>query len=62
MQIETSRDVTFDEDATFSRLRQNHTDEVHHEETKAPRIENTYTINDIVPKEYVLEDHDMEEP
>jgi hypothetical protein len=45
-QIETSRDVTFDEDATFSRSRQNHTDEVHGEEPKAPRVADI--DNDIV--------------
>jgi hypothetical protein len=56
-QIETSRDVTFDEDTTFSRSRQNHSDEVHDEEHKAPRVADTDAGDDVV-----LEDHDMEEP
>jgi hypothetical protein len=54
--IETSRDVTFDEDATFSRSRQNHLDEVHDEELEVPRFADTYAGDDVV-----LEDHDMEE-
>jgi hypothetical protein len=36
--IETSRDVTFDEDTTFNRSRQSHSDEVHDEDPVAPRI------------------------
>jgi hypothetical protein len=51
--IETSRDVTFDEDATFSRLRQNHLDE----EPEVPRVADTDAGDDVV-----LEHHDMEEP
>ena len=35
-QIKTRRDVTFDEDTTFSRSRPNHTDEIHDEEPEAP--------------------------
>jgi hypothetical protein len=56
-QIETSRDVTFDEDTTFSRSRQHHLDEIHDEELEAPRVTDTDTGDDVV-----LEDHDMEEP
>jgi hypothetical protein len=56
-QIETSRDVTFDEDTTFSRLRQRHSDEVHDEEREAPRVTDTDACDDVI-----LEDHDMEEP
>jgi hypothetical protein len=61
-QIEISRDVTFDEDATFNRSRQNHIDEVHDEEPKAPRIIETEGGSDVVPEEYIPEDHDMTEP
>jgi hypothetical protein len=56
-QIETSRDFTFNEDATFSKSRQHHSDEVHDEELEAPRVIDTDAGNDVV-----LEDHDMEEP
>jgi hypothetical protein len=56
-QIETSRDVTFNEDVTFSRSRQNHSDEVHDEEPKTPRVAYTNVGDDVV-----LEDHDIEEP
>ena len=55
-QIETSRDVTFDEDIAFSRSRQNHLDEVCDEEPEAPRVIDTDA------KEHVSEDHDMEKP
>jgi hypothetical protein len=55
--IETSRDVTFDEDATFNRSRQNHSDEIHDEEPEAPRVTDTDAGDDIV-----LYEHDMEEP
>jgi hypothetical protein len=56
-QIETSRNVTFDEDTTFSRSRQNHSDEIHDEENESPIIIDTDVGDDVVP-----EDHDMEEP
>ena len=55
-QIETSRDVTFDEDITFSKSKQNHIDEVDDEEPKAPRVTGTNA------KECDPEDHDMAEP
>jgi hypothetical protein len=45
-QIQTNRDVTFDEDTT----------EVHDEEPEAPRVTNTHIGDDVV-----LEDHDMED-
>ena len=55
-QIETSRDVTFDEDTAFSRSRPNHAEEVHEEETEAPRE----ICNDA--EEHDPKDHDMTEP
>ena len=55
-QIETSRDVTFDEDTAFSRSRPNRAEEVHDEEPKAPRA----TSKDA--EEHDPEDHDMTEP
>jgi hypothetical protein len=61
-QIEISRDVTFDEDATFSRSRQHHTDEIHDEEPEAPRVADSDVGNDVVPEEHGPEDHDMAEP
>jgi hypothetical protein len=61
-QIEINKDVTFNEDATFSRSRQHHTDEIHDEEPEAPRVVDTDAGNDVVPKEHGPEDHDMEEP
>jgi hypothetical protein len=61
-QIEISRDVTFDEDASFNRSRQHHTYEIHDEEPEAPRVVDTNAGNDVVPEEHGLEDHDMEEP
>ena len=36
-QIEINRDVTFDEDATFTKSRKNFADEYHEEEKEAPR-------------------------
>jgi hypothetical protein len=36
--VETSRDVTFNENTTFNRSRQSHSDEVHDEDHVAPRI------------------------
>ena len=61
-QIETRRYVTFDEDATFSRSRKHHTNEIHDEEPEAPRVANIDIGNDVVPNKYVPEYHDMEEP
>ena len=55
-QIETSRDVTFDEDTAFSRSRSNHVEEVLDKEPEAPRA----TVKDV--EEYGPEDHDMTEP
>ena len=54
-QIETRRDVTFDEDTTFSGSKNNHSDEVPDEEHEAPRVTNTGA------EEYEPEDHDMAE-
>lgn len=54
-QINTSRDVTFDEDAAFNRSRPNHTDEVHDEDFEAPRVTGTDS------EEHDPEDHDMTE-
>ena len=45
-QIETSKDVTFDEDTTFSRSRQIRFEEVH-EDPEAPRVTNTYAEEDM---------------
>ena len=55
-QIETSRDVTFDDDTPFSRLWPNHVDEVHDEEHEAPKATCTNA------EEHDLKDHDMTEP
>lgn len=55
-QIKTSRDATFDEDTAFSRWKQNHSNEIHDEESKAPKVTDTDA------EEHVLEDHDMVEP
>ena len=55
-QIETSQDVTFDEDAAFSRSRRNHAEEVLEEEPEAPRV----IVRD--DEEHDLADHDMAEP
>lgn len=55
-QIETSRDVTFDEDTAFSRSRSNHADEVHDEEHEAPKA------TGIDVEEHDPKDHDMTEP
>lgn len=59
MKIETSRDVTFDEDATFIISRQSHADEDHDEEPISPRVTKIFAQNESIPEEYALEDHDM---
>jgi hypothetical protein len=61
-QIKISIDVTFDENESFSRLRQHHTDEIQEEEHEYPRVADIDTCNVVVPEEHGLEDHDMEEP
>jgi hypothetical protein len=61
-EIDISRDVTFDMDATFSRSRQHHTNEIHDEEPEAHRVVDTNARNDVVPKEHGPESHDMEKP
>ena len=60
--IEASRDVTFDEDTTFSISRKTRTNEVHDEELEAPRVAETGVDDDVAPDKDVLEYHDMEEP
>lgn len=55
-QIETNRDVTFDEDVVFNKSRRHRTEEVLDEEPRAP----TATIRD--DEERDLVDHDMTEP
>jgi hypothetical protein len=54
--IETSRDVPFNEDTNFSRLKHNNSYEFHDKELEAPRVVDTNAGNDVV-----LEDHNMEE-
>ena len=61
MHNETSRDVTFDEDATFIKSKQTYSYEVHDEETVSPRFLEIGP-NDGSLEENVLEDHDMEKP
>jgi hypothetical protein len=61
-QIEISRDVTFDEDAAFSRSRQNYSNEVHDEEPKSPRVAEIGIDDDVTPKEHVPVEHDTAEP
>ena len=54
--IEISRDVTFDEDATFRKSKKNSSEEIQDEEPKAPRgLERE--VEEVVP-----EDHDELEP
>jgi hypothetical protein len=60
--IEISRDVTFNEDASFSRSRQNHTYDIHDEELEENSFVDTDAYNDVVPEEHGPEDHDMAEP
>ena len=55
-QIETSRDVTFDEDVAFNKSSRHRAEEVLDEEPEAPRA----TIKD--DEERDLVDHDMTEP
>jgi hypothetical protein len=38
-QIETSRYVTFNEDATFSKSRQHHSEEIHDEDPEVPELQ-----------------------
>ena len=55
-QIETSIDVTFDEDSTFSILKYNHLKDIYDKDPEDPRVADTNT------KEHVPKEHDMEEP
>jgi len=62
-QIEISRDVTFDEDATFIKSKKIHVEEVHEKELVAPRVVefSREPIRDVedTPKEYIPKKHDM---
>jgi hypothetical protein len=60
--IETRRDVTFDEDATFNRSRQKCPDEIHEEEPIDPMIADAEGDKDIVQPECDQEYHDMVKP
>jgi hypothetical protein len=59
-QVDISRDVTFNEDATFNNTRKCRIDEDHDEEPIAPRVVDTRI--DIIPEEHDIEDHDMANP
>jgi hypothetical protein len=54
--VEISRDVIFDEDASFCKSKRNHVDEVHDEEPTASKVPDTEE------EELVPENHDMMEP
>ena len=58
-QIETKKDVTFNEDKTLNKSRQIHSKEVH-EELEAPRMR--APEEDMVAKSQTPEYHDKEEP
>jgi hypothetical protein len=65
--IEISRDVTFDEDATFKKSRRCQLEEVYEEELVAPRVavrevpRITKSVREVItsPDEEILEDHDI---
>jgi transposase InsO family protein len=61
-QIEISRDVTFDEDAAFSRSRKCQLEEVYEEEPVAPRVAEPNKEVAVTPDDVIPEDHDMVEP
>ena len=58
-QIELSRDVTFDEDSTFRKLRKNKEDEEEHETPKTIESPKEVRVEDEDP---IPEEHDMTEP
>jgi hypothetical protein len=58
--VDISRDVTFDDHATFKNSRKFHIDEDHDEESIAPRVADMRI--DIVLEEHDIKYHDMEEP
>jgi hypothetical protein len=57
--IEISRDVTFDEDATFKISRKCQLEEVYEEEPVAPRVAEPVKEVTVIPDDEIPEDHDM---
>jgi hypothetical protein len=57
--VEISRDVTFDESATFNKSKQDCAKEVREEETKVTRVPDAKAVE---LEEVIPEDNDMEEP
>jgi hypothetical protein len=55
--VEINRDVTFDENATFSKSKQIRAEEAHEEENEVPKVPEA-----VEPEEVIPEDHDMVEP
>jgi hypothetical protein len=54
--VEINRDVTFDENATFSKSKQSRAEEAHEEENEVPKV-----LEAVEPEEVIPEDHDMVE-
>jgi hypothetical protein len=55
--VEINRDVTFDENAAFSKSKQIRAEEAHEEENEFPKVPEP-----VEPAEVIPEDHDMVEP
>jgi hypothetical protein len=54
--VEISRDVTFNENAAFSKSKQIHAEEAHEEENVVPKVPEV-----VEPEEVIPEDHDIVE-
>jgi transposase InsO family protein len=61
-QIEITRDVTFDEDASFNKSKKCQLEEVYEEEHVAPRVVEHNKEVAVTPDDVISEDHDMVEP
>jgi hypothetical protein len=57
--FEISKDVTFDESATFNKSKQDYAKEVHEEENEVTSVPEAITVE---PEEVIHENNDMVEP
>jgi hypothetical protein len=55
--VDISQDVTFDENATFSKYKHICVEEAHEEDNEVPKV-----LDAVELEEVILEDHDMVEP
>jgi hypothetical protein len=55
--VEINRDVTFDENATFNKSKQIHSEEAYEEENEVPKVPYADELEEVIPKNHNMVEH-----